>query len=43
MSDRWGLGVSATIGYHTIPADEEGIDENFAGPSFAVRCSATLN
>jgi hypothetical protein len=43
VSDRWGLGVSATIGYHSIPTDDEGIDDNFKGPSFAVRFSATLN
>jgi hypothetical protein len=43
VSDRWGLGVSATIGYHTIPSDDADIDDNFKGPSFAVRFSATLN
>ena len=42
VSDRWGLGVSATAGYHSIPpGDPEA--PNFKGPSFAVRFSATFN
>jgi hypothetical protein len=41
VSDRWGLGVSATGGYHSIPPGDAG--NNFSGPSFALRFSATLN
>jgi hypothetical protein len=41
VSDRWGLGVSATAGYHSIPPGDA--DGNFSGPSFALRFSATLN
>jgi hypothetical protein len=41
VSDRWGLGASATVGYHSIPpGDASG---NFSGTSFAVRFSATFN
>lgn len=41
VGDRWGLGVSATVGYHSVPPGDAG--SNFKGPSFAVRFSATLN
>jgi outer membrane protein with beta-barrel domain len=41
VGDRWGLGVSANIGYHSVPPGDAG--NNFKGPSFAVRFSATLN
>lgn len=41
VSDRWGLGVSATAGYHSIPPGDA--SNNFSGPSFAIRFSATLN
>jgi hypothetical protein len=41
VSDRWGLGVAAGFGYHSIP--EEIIPENWSGTSFAVRFTATLN
>lgn len=41
VSDRWGLGASGTVGYHSVPpGDAEG---KFAGPSFALRFSATFN
>jgi Outer membrane protein beta-barrel domain len=41
VSDRWGLGVSASAGYHSVPPGDAAND--FKGPSFAVRFSATLN
>jgi hypothetical protein len=41
VSDRWGLGVSASGGYHSVPPGDA--SNNFSGPSFAVRFSATLN
>ena len=41
VSDRWGLGVSASGGYHSVPPGDAA--NNFSGPSFAVRFSATLN
>ena len=41
VSDRWGLGVSASAGYHSVPPGDAA--SNFKGPSFAVRFSATLN
>jgi hypothetical protein len=41
VGDRWGVGVSASGGYHSIPpGDASG---HFKGPSFAVRFSATRN
>ena len=41
VSDNWGLGVSVTAGYHSIPPGDA--DDNFKGTSFAVRFSATRN
>jgi hypothetical protein len=41
VGDRWGLGVSASAGYHSVPPGDA--SSNFRGPSFAVRFSATLN
>lgn len=41
VSDSWGLGVSATVGFHSIPPGEG--SDNFKGTSFAVRFSATHN
>ncbi len=41
VSDNWGLGVSATAGYHSIPPGDA--DGNFKGTSFAIRFSATRN
>jgi hypothetical protein len=41
VSDRWGIGVSGTAGYHSVPpGDATG---RFKGPSFALRLSATFN
>jgi hypothetical protein len=41
VGDRWGIGVSGTAGYHSIPpGDATG---TFKGPSFAVRVSITFN
>jgi hypothetical protein len=41
VGDRWGLGASVTVGYHSVPPGDAG--SNFTGPSFAVRFSATFN
>jgi hypothetical protein len=41
VSDRWGIGLSGTAGYHSIPPGDA--STNFSGPSFAVRFSATFN
>jgi hypothetical protein len=41
VSDRWGIGVSGTAGYHSIPTGDS--PGHFKGPSFAVRFSATFN
>jgi len=41
VSGRWGLGLAASFGYHSIP-DELG-DESWSGTNFAVLFSATLN
>jgi hypothetical protein len=41
VSDRWGIGVSGTAGYHSVPpGDAAG---KFKGPSFALRVSITFN
>ena len=41
VNDRWGIGLSGTAGYHSIPpGDAAG---NFKGPSFALRVSITFN
>ena len=41
VGDRWGLGVSGTAGYHSVPTGDSA--GHFNGPSFAVRFSATFN
>lgn len=41
VSDRWGLGVAAGLGYHSVSPGEG--NENFKGTSFSVRFSATFN
>jgi hypothetical protein len=41
VSDRWGLGVSLSAGYHAVPPGDA--ESRFKGPSFAVSFSATLN
>jgi hypothetical protein len=41
VSDRWGIGVSVSGGYHSVPPGDA--ENNFKGPSFAVSFSATLN
>jgi hypothetical protein len=41
VGDGWGLGVSGTFGYATVPPRGPGSD--YKGPTFAVRFSATLN
>jgi hypothetical protein len=41
VSDRWGIGLSGTAGYHSVPSGDT--PSHFKGPSFAVRFSATFN
>ena len=41
VSDRWGIGVSGTAGYHSVPPGDG--TAKFKGPSFAVRLSVTFN
>jgi hypothetical protein len=41
VSDRWGIGLSGTAGYHSVPTGDSA--SHFKGPSFAVRFSATFN
>ncbi|HWO57619.1 MAG TPA: hypothetical protein VNN55_08650 [bacterium] len=38
---NWGLGVAGSLGLHSIPDPD--VDENWSGPSVAVRFSATMN
>ena len=37
----WGLGLSGSFGFHSIPDGD--IDENWSGTSVALRFSATMN
>jgi len=37
----WGLGLSGSFGFHSIPDGD--IDENWKGNNFALRLSATMN
>ena len=41
VSDEWGLGVAAGLGYHSIP--DPSADENWTGLSYAIRFTATQN
>lgn len=41
VGNRWGLGLSGTAGYHSVPSGDT--PSHFKGPSFAVRFSATFN
>ena len=41
VSNSWGLGVALGFIYHSIP--EKDMDENWSGPAYSVRFSATLN
>jgi hypothetical protein len=41
LGGSWGLGLSGSFGFHSIPDGD--IDENWTGNSFALRLSATLN
>ena len=41
VGSSWGLGVAGSVGYHSVP--EKGISENWSGPSFAIRFTATKN
>jgi len=41
VSDSWGLGLTSAFGYRSV--SEKGLSENWSGPSFGVRFSATYN
>ena len=41
VGGSWGLGVSGSFGFHSIP--DGGVDENWSGTSWAIRFSATMN
>jgi hypothetical protein len=41
VGDRWGIGVAAGLGYHSVSPGEG--NSNFNGTSFSVRFSATFN
>jgi hypothetical protein len=41
VGSSWGLGVAGSVGYHSVP--EKNISENWSGPSFAIRFTATMN
>jgi hypothetical protein len=41
LGGSWGLGLSGSFGFHSIPDGD--IDENWTGNSFALRLSATMN
>ena len=44
VGDQWGLGVAGAVTYFTSKDDTIiGIDENWSGPTVAVRFSATFN
>ena len=44
VGDQWGLGLAGGLAYFNSKDDTiVGIDENWSGPSFAVRFSATFN
>jgi hypothetical protein len=41
VGDNWGLGVAASVGFHSVP--DGLINENWSGVSLAIRFTATLN
>jgi hypothetical protein len=41
VGDNWGLGVAGAVSLHKVPDGD--IDEDWTGPGFGVRFSATLN
>jgi hypothetical protein len=41
VGDNWGLGVAGAVSLHKVPDGD--LDEDWTGPSFAVRFSATMN
>jgi hypothetical protein len=42
VGDRWGLGVSGVVNFHSVPPVDEAT-ENLSGPSFGARLSLTFN
>ena len=43
VSDKWGLGLSVGIVYHSVPWDDVELDNNWTGVSVPVRFTATMN
>lgn len=41
VGDNWGLGVAGSLGYHSVGIPD--FSENWSGPSFGIRFSATYN
>jgi len=41
LGNSWGLGLSGSFGFHSIPDGD--VDESWKGTSLALRLSATLN
>lgn len=41
LSNRWGLGVAGSFGYHSLP--DKDVDEKWSGTNFALLLSATFN
>ena len=41
LGGSWGMGVSGSFGFHSIPDGD--VDENWSGNSFALRLSVTMN
>lgn len=41
VSNRWGLGIAGAVDGHSVKDDK--LDENWSGPAFTLRFSATFN
>jgi hypothetical protein len=43
IGNKWGMGLSGALGYHSIADGGEDVTEKWSGTSFALRFSVTLN
>jgi hypothetical protein len=43
IGNRWGMGLSAAIGYHSIADGGTNVTEKWSGANLAVRFSVTYN
>jgi hypothetical protein len=41
VGNSWGIGLAGALGVHSIPEDD--LEENWSGPSFGLRFTATMN